>query len=317
MTKRKPELHVTTNLNDIFEPLPQLMTVEKALGIVLRQMQAAGLRERTIDDYDRHVTHFAKVTGVKLLRELNANHIYDWLSSMNVSNQTKLTRLKCIKAFLSRCFDAGWLESKFWTNIRIKVDTPVKEGVADREITVLLSMLDLNKFVELRDATAVLVMYQTGLRVGTVAKLRHKHVKLIEQLLQVDGSLIKNHDSLYLPFDDVLKRFLTVLMEQNDKMRAARNLQGDYLFMTINGGSIFSTPTNNILTKRLKMYSKMYGLKNLNPHAIRRGFAKNLLRKGANIALISKALGHSNIEVTTRYLHLDKEEVAESLRKFL
>ncbi|WP_170857617.1 MULTISPECIES: hypothetical protein [unclassified Bacillus (in: firmicutes)] len=29
---------------------------------------------------------------------------------------------------------------------------------------------------------------------------------------------------------------------------------------------------------------------------------------------IDKALGHSDISVTTRYLHLDKNEVAESLK---
>mgnify|MGYP003580375914 CR=1 FL=1 len=41
------------------------------------------------------------------------------------------------------------------------------------------------------------------------------------------------------------------------------------------------------------------------------GFAKSLLNKGANIAEISKALGHSNLALTTKYLHLDKEEVAD------
>ncbi|AFJ62994.1 integrase/recombinase [Bacillus velezensis YAU B9601-Y2] len=53
---------------------------------------------------------------------------------MNVSNQTKLTRLKCLKAFLSRCFDNGWIEIKFWKTINIKVDQKVKEGDAEREV---------------------------------------------------------------------------------------------------------------------------------------------------------------------------------------
>ncbi|KAA0966966.1 site-specific integrase [Sporosarcina sp. ANT_H38] len=55
----------------------------------------------------------------------------------------------------------------------------------------------------------------------------------------------------------------------------------------------------------------------MNAHALRRAYAKNLLNKGANSALISKALGHSNLEVTTQCLDLGVEEVVVSLREFL
>jgi site-specific recombinase XerD len=61
----------------------------------------------------------------------------------------------------------------------------------------------------------------------------------------------------------------------------------------------------------------MYGLKNINPHALRRGFAMRLRNKGADILLISKALGHSDLAVTTKYLGMEKEEVSNELRKFL
>lgn len=56
---------------------------------------------------------------------------------------------------------------------------------------------------------------------------------------------------------------------------------------------------------------------NINPHAIRRGYAKDLLNKGANLALIPKALGRSILAVTTQYLDLDENEVVTNLRAFL
>ncbi|MEH7343701.1 tyrosine-type recombinase/integrase [Bacillus sp. JJ1532] len=52
-------------------------------------------------------------------------------------------------------------------------------------------------------------------------------------------------------------------------------------------------------SKRLNKYSKQLCLKNINSHALQIGFAQNLLEKGANIARISKALGHGNLAVTT------------------
>ncbi len=54
------------------------------------------------------------------------------------------------------CFDNGWIEIKFWKTINIRVDQKVKEGVTERDVNILLSLLDLSNFIQLRDATAVL-----------------------------------------------------------------------------------------------------------------------------------------------------------------
>lgn len=292
-------------------------TIVKALATVTRQMEISGNRPRTISDYSIYVTHFTDTVKVKYIDELNAEHVYEWLAIMNVSNQTKLTRLKCLKAFLSRCFDNGWIESKFWRPINIKVDNVVKEGAAERDIKILLSLLDLGDFVQLRDATAALLMFKTGIRINTLVHLENRHIDLENNLLKIDGTIVKNHDQLLLPIDDNLNRLLSILMRQNDAIRKEYFQNNDYVFVTKQGGIIATSQTHNNIQKRLNKYSKDYGLKNISPHALRRGFAKNLLQKGANIAQISKALGHSNLAVTTQYLHLDKEEVAESLRKFL
>jgi Phage integrase, N-terminal SAM-like domain len=86
---------------------PYGITVEKALSTITRQMEISGNRPRTISDYNVYVQHFIETLKVKYIEELNADHVYEWLARMDVSKQTKLTRLKCLKAFLSRCFDNG------------------------------------------------------------------------------------------------------------------------------------------------------------------------------------------------------------------
>ncbi|MGM2820531.1 hypothetical protein [Bacillus cereus group sp. Bce001] len=122
MSKRRDSLTVSEDLSTIFDGKLERrtlnsiatgntmrLTIEKALSTVIRQMRAIGLREGTISDYELHIGHFVSVTGAEFLRELTVEHIYLWLSSMNVSNQIKLTRLKCLKSFLGRCFDNGWI----------------------------------------------------------------------------------------------------------------------------------------------------------------------------------------------------------------
>lgn len=53
------------------------------------------------------MTEFRKITNVEYLEEITTDTIYLWLDSMQVSNQTKLTRLKCLKAILGKCFNNG------------------------------------------------------------------------------------------------------------------------------------------------------------------------------------------------------------------
>jgi len=277
----------------------------------------SGYRERTISDYQIHVNHFANTCGLQYVDEVDADSIYEWLASMNVSNQTKLTRLKCLKAYLSRCMDNGWIGVKFWRSINIRVDSNVKEGATEREVNLLISMLDLGDFVQLRDATAALVMFKTGIRINTLSQLEVKHVDFDAQRLRLDGEIMKNHKQLYLPFGDDLRKMLSVLIRQNEMIRREYSEKNDFVFVTKKGTEISTSPTHNNIAKRLHKYAKEFDLKNINPHALRRGFAKSLLDKGANIAVISNALGHSDIGVTSRYLHLDKEEVAENLRKYL
>lgn len=49
------------------------------------------------------------------------------------------------------------------------------------------------------------------------------------------------------------------------------------------------------------------GIENVHPHRFRRTMATRLVRKGMPIEQVSKLLGHSNLEVTMRYVETDNE----------
>lgn len=291
--------------------------IDEAVEIVIKQMESSGYRPRTIIDYETIVRNFKKAQAIEYLSEITLGTIYNWLDQMQVCNQTKQTRLKALKSFLSKCFNNGWYNTKFWQTVNVKVDKKVKSGANESDVKLLLSLLDVNTFVGLRDAVAILTMYKTGIRINTLGQLEEKHIDLEEGLLKLDGDILKNHKLLKLPIDNQLLQLFKVLIHQNNKIRNHYGEKNENIFVSNKGTPINTKSTNNAISKQLTKYSKKYGLKNINAHALRRAFAKNLLNKGANIALISKALGHSNLEVTTQYLDLDVEEVASNLRDFL
>lgn len=143
MTKKKDIFTVKEDLTELSNLIHKLSSsnsfkgrkkIEKALITVLRQMEVAGSRKRTMSDYCLHVTDFMNSESLTFLNEITTESIYFWLEKMDVSSQTRLIRLKCLKAFLTRCFDNGWLETKFWKSINIKVDKQIKEGTTEQDI---------------------------------------------------------------------------------------------------------------------------------------------------------------------------------------
>ena len=51
------------------------------------------------------------------------------------------------------------------------------------------------------------------------------------------------------------------------------------------------------------------GVDRIHPHLFRATFATNLLRKGVDIHVIAKLMGHSKIETTARYILLSNTEI--------
>ena len=282
MTKRKGIFDVqidlpSMELDDKPKAKKKDMTIEKAIQTVSMQMKVSGLRERTISDYNLHVDHFCKITGTIYLSDITTNEIYDWLNSMEVSNATKLIRLKCFKAFLGKCFDNGWIPMKFWHSINIKVDKSIKKGATRNEIDVLLSLLDTTAFVGLRDAVAVLTLYQTGIRINTLGQLEEKHIDFHTLTLNLSGNIMKNHKLLQLPINEKLSHLLQVLIQQNNKIRDYHKEKNENIFISHKGTPLTTKSTNNAISKQLNKYAKRYGLNNINAHAIRRAYAKSLL----------------------------------------
>ncbi|KAA0965264.1 hypothetical protein FQ087_02845 [Sporosarcina sp. ANT_H38] len=141
MTKKTGLFDVNIDLDSIIVISEQAVTqrnnsktIDEASVIIIQQMTASGYRPRTIKDYETILRNFKKVQDVQYLSDITLNTIYGWLEQMPVSNQTKLTRLKVLKSFLSKCFNNGWYESKFWQTITVKVDKQVKNGADEQDI---------------------------------------------------------------------------------------------------------------------------------------------------------------------------------------
>lgn len=62
-------------------------------------------------------------------------------------------------------------------------------------------------------------MFKTGIRINTLSQLEEKYIDFKNKVLNLEGSIMKNHQQIKLPFDDFLKKLLEVLIKLNTLIR--------------------------------------------------------------------------------------------------
>ena len=60
----------------------------------------------------------------------------------------------------------------------------------------------------------------------------------------------------------------------------------------------------------MEVYAKRLGVK-FHPYALRHSFATCFLRRGGNALALQRILGHSTLEMTKRYVHLNDQDLRE------
>lgn len=294
------------------------LDIDMCFHIVSEQMRLSGIRSRTIQEYAYTFKRLVNTMDIHYLDELKLDVVYEFLSTMgNTSNVTKQSKVRVLKAIFNRFYDNGWIKRKWWKDLKIKVDKQIKPPANKNNLAILLSLLDMSNFIQFRDAVAILTIYKCGLRMSTLMQLEEKHIDFENKLLLLTGDIMKNHDVLKLPFDDELEGYFKRLIKQNDIIRKHYKKRNKFIFISKFGESLDVATSPCAITKRLSYYARKYQLTDINAHAIRRLYATELRKKGADVVLISKALHHKSLTTTTQYLGISSDEVARELRDYL
>jgi integrase/recombinase XerD len=86
----------------------------------------------------------------------------------------------------------------------------------------------MSNFIHFRNAVAILTIYKCGLRISMLIQLEEKHVDFNNQMLIIEGDIMKGREVLKLPFDDELEMYLKRLIKQNDV------ICNYYIFLLVN-----------------------------------------------------------------------------------
>ncbi len=152
------------------------------------------------------------------------------------------------------------------------------------------SILENDELKENPRDRAILELFYCGLRIGEMSVLKVSSLMLTSKTIRIFG---KGSIERIIPITGKAKEALQAYID-------SQNSSG-HLFLNRFGNPISSRGIRNIV---YKWSLKALGYK-INPHSLRHSFATHLLENGMNIRTIQKLLGHSSINTTGRYTHVN------------
>ena len=257
---------------------------------------------KTIENYSLRVNRFIEYIWDVDASEIKMMHIQDF-------------RTYLVKQGLSPKtvnYHAVWLRSFFKFMLRNDVETLSPEKIdlakipprrvsylSENQVQDILDapwIFEKNPLKIMRDKAILATLYGTGLRVTELITLKTKDIKLSESQFSViwKGSKLR---SVFLTKDAKEKLKKYILSRADDS---------EYLFISLSWNSYGEPLSRNSIESLVKKYAELVWItEKVTPHTLRHSFATSLLRRGADIRSVQALLGHSSIQTTQIYTHVD------------
>jgi len=219
----------------------------------------------------------------------------NWLSQRDRAI-TVHTKYRALRAFFR------WLEREgFITENPIKkvpapkVDDPLPKTVTEDHFAKVMSVLNLKRFTDLRDAALFALAFDSGARLSEIINLKIEDIDLQNRCAKVHG---KGRKERIIYFGATTATLLSRYLSRRAVLFGFN--PAGFVFVTIFGTRI----SRNQVEKRWNMLQRKAGVTPLPFHGLRHGFARLWLLRGGDSFSLQMLLGHSSSEVTQRYVTL-------------
>ena len=247
------------------------------------------LSKNTVASYNRDLKKYIEYLNSKEINILDVveNDIISYLIELekeNISVSSISRMISSIKSYHDYLFFNGLAKNDPAKNI--------KKPKVKREEVEILTEEEVDKLLKFED------LYGTGIKVSELIDMNLEDIDLDIDYIYCGSS--KNQR--VIPLCEATKFYL--LKYINESRDLLTYPEEKALFVNAQGQRF----TRQGLWKLIKKYAKEADInKNINPTTLRHSFAIHLLNGGANVAVVSKILGNSNLSSLQLYLkYIDK-----------
>lgn len=276
----------------------------------------AGFSPKTLQTYlsclSQFMNYLKENTATNLL-SCPANHIRQWMSEL------KETRISNSRLGHHRCALSSFYG--FIKRLGLRDDNPAESIFPFRKIRStrnqpppaekirqLLDTIESYTWEGLRDFLMISILWALGLRLSEMTHLKVGSLQHIDKtgktaLLYVAGKGLK-HRALF-----VVNRLFDNFMEYLEHPDSPRSKKA-VLFPGKNG----SVTNGSTVQRRIERYRRAASLTcRITPHVLRHSFASEMYKRGVPLQAIGDMLGHSSIEESAVYIHVNRQMQRQAL----
>jgi site-specific recombinase XerD len=286
---------------------PKELAWNVAVDAFLWAKRVKGLSAKTLQHYEIVLTQFYQAHECQSPLTCTSAHVtayVAWLQNRGVRSTTIAPRLGVLKSFFNWLRAEGLRQDNPVASVQVKPAQPLPKTVTENHFLKAISVLNPNKFEDLRWLALFTIAFDTGARLSELLNLRLGDLDLVNRMAKIWGKGGKERVVFFgQKTAQILRRYLTARM-----VRENRTLSPDDLvFVTLRNNPI----ARDAVCKAWHKAQKKAGLTPLPFHGLRHGFARRwLLNKGDAFSL-QLILGHSSPETTRRYVTLWGSDLKE------
>ncbi|MGL5327943.1 MAG: tyrosine-type recombinase/integrase [Peptostreptococcaceae bacterium] len=270
------------------------------------------LSENTVSSYFIDIKKYSDYLYNKniILDNVSENDIIGYLMELernDVSVSTVSRMISSIKSFHDYLFFSGKCETDPSRGIKKpKVKQNHIDVLTEEEINSLLNFPNLDSPKLIRDKAIFEILYGTGIKVSELVEMNITDIDLDVEYIYCNSG--KNQR--VIPIPDITKIYLELYLKEG-RVKLAKEKE-EALFVNSLGGRF----TRQGLWKVIKKYAFEANIsKNINPSMLRNSFAIHLLNNGANIAVVSKILGNSNLSSLQGYVNNINKNIRKEIKE--
>ncbi len=156
-----------------------------------------------------------------------------------------------------------------------------------------------------RDASLVLFLLNTGLRLSEATAMRLGDIQISERKGSVHVQNGKGSKQRNVPLNTEARNALQEWLD----VRPVTD--SDHIWLAVESGS--DGLSGRAVQRILQRYAQDAGLEELTPHICRHTFAKNLVNSGAGLEKVAALLGHTNLNTTRLYITPDERDLERAV----
>lgn len=201
----------------------EFMPWDIALSEITKEMRVMGKSERTIRDYNYHFKRMISSYNsfINSSTSITRDVLLNYLALGDVSNNTRSIRLKNVRPILKELYKRNYIANVFWEDITIAKTKDVRKESTTDDINTLFNHLDANDYVEFRDYVFIKIVYETGLRAGTMSHLAYDMFDFKNNVINVPATIMKGRVGSTKPIPAYFEEIVTRLHMWNKSVLEA------------------------------------------------------------------------------------------------